>query len=144
MPDVVVATNVTATAPALQNPRDINYQLRKRQQAMDILKEFKTEQALKDLLRAKQQQPAPRDDTGGELTRQLLAEAMGALGPTVSPDIQRNLLGSGAGSGLTDGSPLIRQDLEPTVLALFLQKFPLVSLLQAVPGNGLITVAPAA
>ena len=137
MTTVQMAPNVTASAPALADPRDVTYQLRKRQQTMDILKEFRTEQALKDLLKAKQQQAAPRDDTNGELTRQLLGEALGALGPTVSPDIQRNVLGSASGTGLTDGSPLIRQDLEPVVLALFLSKFPLVSLIGAVPGNGL-------
>lgn len=117
MSDLTMAPNLTASAPTLADPRDVTYQLRKRQQTMDILREFKTEQALKDLLRAKQQQPAPRDETGGDLSRKLLGEAMGALGPTVSPDIQRNLLGSASGSGLTDGSSLIRQDLEPVVMA---------------------------
>lgn len=109
--------NVAVSAPALADPRDASYQIRKRAQAMALLKEFSTEQSLKDLLRAKQQQQAPRDDSNGELTRRLMAEAMGALGPSVSPDIQRNLLGSAAGGSLNDGSPLIRQDLEPVVLA---------------------------
>lgn len=137
MPDLALGQNTTVSAPALADPRDVTYQLRKRQQAMDILREFKSPERIKELLRAKQQQPAPRDETGGDLSRKLLGEAMGALGPTISPDIQRNILGAASGSGLTDGSPLIRQDLEPVTLALYLTEFPLVSLLSAVPGNGL-------
>lgn len=137
MSDIALAPNAHASAPSLANPRDVTYQLRKQQQAMDIMREFRTPERIKSLLRAKQQQAAPRDETGGELTRQLLGEAVGALGPTISPDIQRNILGSGAATGLTDGSPLIRQDLEPVVLALYLTEFPLVSLLNPVPGNGL-------
>jgi hypothetical protein len=98
---------------SLSHPNDAAWQMQKRSIMLQLLKDFPTEQGLRDVLRHAQQRPAPRDETGGTLTRQIMGDMDGAF----TPPYVRNLLGTGAGTGLTDGSALIRQDLEPIVSA---------------------------
>ncbi len=96
---------------SLQRPWDKTYQAYKDEKVRTLL-QF-PEHTLKSMLRHQQQQPAPKDETGGQLTREILSD----LANPMMPDAAKAILGSASGSGLTDGSPLIRQDLESIVLA---------------------------
>lgn len=122
---------------SLERPYDLAFQAYKQAKKRELMKYSVTE--LTNMLRIQQQQPAPTDDTGGELTRELLG---GLTSPTVAP-LAKNVLGSASGTGLTDGSPLIRQDLEVIVEALFVKTFPFYEAIRKVPGNGLSMIAPA-
>jgi hypothetical protein len=95
----------------VMHPSDPVYMIR-RQEQIDRLLTMNTTQ-LDRQLRYMMSQPAPRDDSG-ETSRKIVGEMYNA--PFV-PNVTKNILGSGSASGLTDGSPLIRQDLEPTLYA---------------------------
>lgn len=84
-------------------------------------------------------QPAPRDESG--MGQRMFGEMYNS--PMI-PDATRNILGTAAGSGLTDGSALIRQDLEPTLYALFVKVFPAWERIAKGPSNGLNKTSPIA
>lgn len=116
---------------SLERPYDLAFQAYKQAKKRELMRYSVKE--LEQMLRIQQQQPAPIDETGGELTKELIG---GLQSPTVAP-LTKNVLGSASGSGLTDGSPLIRQDLESIVETLFVKTFPLYETIRKVPGNGL-------
>ena len=93
----------------VMHPSDPVYMVR-RQEQIDRLLTMNTTQ-LDRQLKYMMSQPAPRDEYG-DMSRKVIGELY--TNPSV-PDIVKagNILGSTSASGLTDGSPLIRQDLEP-------------------------------
>lgn len=99
-------------APSMQdelaNPKDLVFQRRRELAIEEYLK--MNERQLDKALRFQMQQPAPRDNAHKDITKSVLNELMGA---SYVPQTVKTILGSGAGGGLNDGSPLIRQDLEP-------------------------------
>jgi hypothetical protein len=126
-------------ASRLQRPQDANYQAYKRAKVAELSRYPVAE--LQKMLRIQQQRQGPVDDTGGALTKELLSglnrNDTGMLAAPVNEMLQKNLLGSAAGGGLTDGSSLIRQDLETIVEALYVKVFPLYEAIRKVPANGL-------
>ena len=103
-------------APSIQDelahPRDLVYQRRREMAVEELLK--LDERKLDKMLRWQMTQPAPRDNKTKDITRGVLNELMGA---DYVPQTVKTILGSGSGGGLNDGSPLIRQDLEPILYA---------------------------
>lgn len=122
------------TFTEIQHPNDPVYMIRRQDQINKLL--HMTPQQLDRQLRYIMAQPAPRDESG--MSRQLLGEMYNS---PMMPDITRNVLGTAAGSGLTDGSALIRQDLEPTLYALFVKVFPAWERIAKGPSNGLVHAA---
>src|SRR2546430_297112 len=102
----------------VMHPRDPVYMIRRQRQIDDLLKLNTTQ--LDRQLNYMMSQPAPRDEYG-DMSRRVSGEIV--TNPAI-PDVAKNILGSASGSGLTDGSALIRQDLEPTLYALFVKVFP--------------------
>jgi len=90
------------------------------------------ERDLDDLLQYQMGQRV-RDEQG--ISRQVVGELMTE---SFVPQVVKNILGSGTGAGLTDGSPLIRQDLEPILYALFVRAFPAFERVRKGPSNGLV------
>ena len=91
----------------VMHPNDPAYMIRRQDQIDRLLKLNMTQ--LDRQLRYQMSQPAPRDEMG-DMSRKVIGEMAGAQ---FTPDVVKNILGTGSGSGLTDGSALIRQDLEP-------------------------------
>jgi hypothetical protein len=103
----------------LQRPTDANFQAYKRAKVAELSKYPVSE--LQKMLRIQQQRPGPMDPSKGELTKELLSglnrsDTARAAAP-VNEMLSKNLLGSASGGGLSDGSSLIRQDLETIVEA---------------------------
>lgn len=130
---VTAPANPLDMRTSLAHPGDVTYQLYRQKKVRELLK-F-TEIELRSMLRLQQQQPAPRDDSDGAITREIMGTM---LTSEQTPMAIKNILGAGSGSGLNDGSPLIRQDLDPLVTALFIKTFLLYEQLSKVPSNGLV------
>lgn len=96
------------TFQAVAYPHDPAYLLARQDQINRYMRMSTRELDLR--LRYELSQPAPRDDHG--MNRRIAGEIM--TSPLV-PDVAKNILGTASGSGLTDGSALIRQDLEPVL-----------------------------
>jgi hypothetical protein len=118
----------------VMHPRDPVYLIR-RQEQINRLLQLSIPQ-LKRQLQYMTDQPAPRTD--GSISNNVVNEMYNA--PFV-PDTVKNILGTSGASGLTDGSALIRQDLEPTLYALFVKVFPAWERLTKGPANGLVHAA---
>ncbi len=119
----------------VMHPNDPAYMIRRQDQIDRLLKLNMTQ--LDRQLRYQMSQPPPRDEYG-DMSRKVAGEMIG--GP-FTPDVVKNILGSASGTGLTDGSALIRQDLEPTLYALFVKVFPAWERLSKAPANGLVHAA---
>jgi|GEM_PF-1465844 len=115
----------------LAHPQDVTYQLERRKKINTLLR-YSAEE-LKQMLRIAQMQPAPRDETGVQQTmaRELRSAAF-------IPDSVKNILGTTSGTGESDGSALVRQDLEPIIYALFVKQFPFYEMIPKEPANGLV------
>ncbi len=120
-------------ASELAHPHDVTYQIRREKTVRELLRFSEAE--LTQMLRRQQQLPGPRDASGGALTRRLLGDLI--TNPAV-PDTVKDILGTSAGAGVADGSALVRQDLEPIAIALFIKRFPLFDVLAKVQSNGLV------
>jgi hypothetical protein len=133
VPDIAVKDGPLTFKKSLERPQDLAYQTYKAAKKRELLR-YSVEE-LKSMLRQQQQQPAPVDETGGVLTRELLS---GLNSPQVSPMVKTStILGTASGSGVADGSALIRQDLEVLVETLFVKTFPLYEAIRKTPANGL-------
>lgn len=126
---------ITATSdfvPELEHPRDLSYRAKFESRVHELLKNY-TEPQLKQLLRTQQRQKGPRDEDG-TMTRRIIGELYGDFTPTSV----KNILGPNSGTNLSDGSALVRQDLDATIHALYIRSFPLWEFLKKVPSNGLV------
>lgn len=121
------------TFTEVAHPNDATYQLR-RQKIVDDLLRMNSAQLDRQLRLMLQQPPQARDDSG-ETTKNILRELRTA---SFVPDTLKGILDSTSG---TTGNVLIRQDLEPTLYALFVKVFPAFERLQKGPSNGLVHAA---
>jgi hypothetical protein len=128
------SNNTTAAIlDRLQHPHDLSYQIM-HQKAIDDLVAL-DDRKLDKLLRWQMQQQAPSDDKERTVTKAVFNELLNS--PYV-PQTTKNILGSGGATGLNDGSPLTRQDLEPILYALFVRSFPAFERLRKAPSNGVV------
>jgi hypothetical protein len=128
------ATNVTpAILDRLQHPHDLSYQLM-RQIAIDDLVAL-DDRKLDRLQRFQMAQQAPADDSERTVTKSVLNELVNSQ---YVPPLVKHILGTGAGSGLNDGSLLTRQGLEPILYTLFVRNFPAFERIRKAPSNGLV------
>ena len=122
------------TFTEVAHPGDITYQMR-RQKQIDELLTLDSRQ-LDRKLRYQLSQPANeaiRDD--GMVSKQVVREISNAQ---FVPGKVKALLDTTSG---TTGNLLIRQDLEPTLYALFVRQFPVFERLAKGPSNGLVHAA---
>ena len=117
----------------ITNPNDATYQLRRQRIVDDLLK--MSPQQLDRQLKFMLQSPPQTTDRSGETTRNILRELRQA---SFVPDTVKSILDSTSG---TTGNVLIRQDLEPTLYALFVKVFPAFDRLSKGPANGLVHAA---
>jgi len=111
------------------DPRDMTYQMRRQKQIDELLK--LTPQQLDRRLNWQMNTQEVRDDH--DISRKSLNEMIHA--PYIPPSLQKGILDSTSG---TTGNVLIRQDLEPTLYALFVKVFPAFERLAKGPANGLV------
>lgn len=119
------------TFTSVAHPHDVQYQMARRAQIDELLK-MNTQQLDRQLRWMAQQKP-PRDDN--HLVGKIMGEMYNA--PFV-PGAVKGILDS---TGGTTGNVLIRQDLEPTLYALFVRAFPAFDRIAKGPSNGLVHAA---
>lgn len=117
------------TFTEVQHPADPAYAIKRQR----LIKEYMSmnEAQLRQSIRYMQQQPAPRDESGG-ITKNFLNDLR--VSPTI-PDAMKSILDS------TAGGPLIRQDLEVPAYILFVKTFPFWDRIEHLPSNGLVHAA---
>lgn len=115
----------------VRHPHDVTYQMARRAQVDELLK-MSTPQLDRQLRWMCQQKP-PRDDHA--MVGKIMGEMYNA--PYV-PNAVKGILDSTSG---TTGNVLIRQDLEPTLYALFVRSFPAFDRIAKGPSNGLVHAA---
>jgi hypothetical protein len=113
------------------HPQDPTF-LRRRQEQIDELLQLTPTQLDRQLKYMLQSQPI-RDDH--EMVKKIAGEMYTA------PYIPQGVKGILDSTGGTTGSVLIRQDLEPTLYALFVKQFPAFERLAKGPANGLVHAA---
>lgn len=111
------------------DPRDMTYQMRRQKQVDELLK--LTPQQLDKRLQWQMNTQTVRDDHN--ISQKSLNEIIHA--PYIPSTLQKGILDSTSG---TTGNVLIRQDLEPTLYALFVKVFPAFERLSKGPANGLV------
>jgi hypothetical protein len=122
---------VANTFTAVQHPNTSKYALDRRRQINECLK--MTEPELKQLFKYLVNDGEKiRDESN--MTSKILGEMYNM--PFI-PNGTKSILDSTGGSG----GPLIRQDLEPVLHAIFVKKFPVFDRLDKKPSNGLVHVA---
>lgn len=119
----------------VMDPRDVTYQMRRQKQIDELLTldARQLDRKLQFQLQAK-----PEDvlkDEGGEQSRSIIRDM---ARQQYTPRALKGLLDSTSG---TTGNLLIRQDLEPTLYALFVRNFPVFERLAKGPSNGLVHAA---
>lgn len=121
------------TFTEFQHPNDATYQIKRDKMVGELLKmnPVQLDRQLQYMMR----QAPPKDDSG--MTKELLREMRNA---PFAPDAVKGILDSTSG---TTGNVLIRQDLEPTLYALFVKVFPAFERLAKGPANGLVHAAGA-
>lgn len=122
--------NGTDTFTSVADPRDMTYQM-KRQQQIDELLRMTPQQLDRRLNWQMNTQQTFRDDHG--ISQKSINEMLHA--PYMPQTLQKGILDS---TGGTTGNVLIRQDLEPTLYALFVKTFPAFERLAKGPANGLV------
>jgi len=120
----------------VMHPSDPAYMIR-RQDQIDRLLKLNTQQ-LDRQLRYMMSQPAPRDEYG-DMSRRVVSEML--TNPAIPQVTKAGILGTTSSGSTSDGSQLIRQDLEPTLYALFVKVFPAWERLAKGPANGLVHAA---
>jgi hypothetical protein len=111
------------------DPRDMTYQMRRSKQIEELMK--LSPQQLDKRLHWQMNTQTVRDDH--DISRKSLNEIVHA--PYIPQTLQKGILDSTNG---TTGNVLIRQDLEPTLYALFVKTFPAFERLSKGPANGLV------
>lgn len=96
---------------SLQHPTDATYRYNRSRLVNELLR--MSPQQLDMQLQYQMRQPAPKDETGGDLTTKLMGELYNA------PYLPNSIKGILDSTGGTTGSVLIRQDLEAPMYALF-------------------------
>ncbi len=119
------------TFTTVGHPHDPVWQMARRKQIDELLTLSPTQ--LDRQLRYLAQQPAPKDDH--EMVKRIMGEMHTA------PYIPQSLKGILDSTSGTTGNVLIRQDLEPTLYALFVKRFPAFDRLAKGPSNGLVHAA---
>lgn len=118
---------------SLQHPADATYRYNRSRLVNELLR--MSPQQLDMQLQYQMRQPAPKDETGGELTTKLMGELYNA---PYLPNSVKSILDS---TGGTTGNVLIRQDLEAPMYSLFVKQFPAWERLRKGPSNGLVHAA---
>lgn len=116
------------------HPHDIAYQMR-RQKQIDELLTLNTTQLDRKLRFQMNMRPEEAIRDENNLSTEVMREIKNAQ---YVPDKLKAVLDSGASPS---GGVLIRQDLEPTLYALFVKEFPVFERLAKGPSNGLVHAA---
>lgn len=124
---------MTENFTSVSHPQDMTYQMRRQAQIDELLKLSPAQ--LDKRLNWQMNTQNIRDDH--EYSKKSLNEMLHA--PYMPTHLQKGILDSTSG---TTGNVLIRQDLEPTLYALFVKVFPAFERLAKGPANGLINLAP--
>lgn len=121
---------MTESFTSVAHPQDMTYQMRRQAQIDELLK-LSPSQLDKRLNWQMNSQAPIRDDH--QYSQKSLNEMLHA--PYIPQTLQKGILDSTNG---TTGNVLIRQDLEPTLYALFVKVFPAFERLAKGPANGLV------
>jgi hypothetical protein len=100
----------------VEHPLDVSYQQKRRQVVKSLLKLSASE--LDEKLRYDMAQPYGKHAADASMSQKAVGDIMTA------PYVPSNLKGILDSSAGTTGNVLIRQDLEPTLYALFVKTFP--------------------
>lgn len=119
-----------STFTTVKDPRDLTYNIERQEQINELLK-LDINQLDKRLNWLLQSHNTIRDDF--DISRKALGEML--TSPMMPPAFRKGLLDSTSG---TTGNVLIRQDLEPTLYALFVKVFPAFERFAKGPANGLV------
>jgi hypothetical protein len=119
-----------STFTTVKDPRDLTYNIARQEQINELLK-LDINQLDKRLNWLLQSHNTIRDDF--DISRKALGEML--TSPMMPPAFRKGLLDSTSG---TTGNVLIRQDLEPTLYALFVKVFPAFERFAKGPANGLV------
>jgi hypothetical protein len=120
---------VSDTFTNITDPRDATYAEQRQEQIDELLK--LTPQQLDRRLKWQMNSNAIRDEQG--VTSKYLNDLVNNQSTPV--ELRKGILDS---TGGTTGNVLIRQDLEPTLYALFVKTFPAFERLKKGPANGLV------
>lgn len=121
---------MTDTLTTVADPRDMTYSVRRQQQVDELLK--LNEQQLDRRLNWQLNSPeAIRDDH--QISQKFIGDMVNSA--SIPAGLRKSILDS---TGGTTGNVLIRQDLEPTLYALFVKVFPAFERLAKGPSNGLV------
>lgn len=116
----------------LLHPDDIMYAMR-RQEAVEKYLKLNIRQLENQAEVQFKSKPNQNDQ---EMQRRLMDDLLNSK--FVPPGVRKGILDSTSG---TTGNVLIRQDLEPTLYALFVKQFPAWERLKKAPANGLVHAA---
>lgn len=121
---------MTETFTNVTDPRDMTYQMQRQEQIEELLK--LTPQQLDRRLNWQINSPAKiRDDHN--VSQKSISDMVNS--PSMPAGLRKGILDS---TGTTTGNTLIRQDLEPTLYALFVKTFPYFERIAKGPANGLV------
>lgn len=120
------------TFTEVMSPRDPAYLFKREKQLAQLL--TMSERQLIAQLRYLEQSPANRDPNNA-MTKAFVGELMND--PYVPQTLKTGILDS-TGGGTSGGSVLIRQDLEATLYALFVKRFPWYDRITKAQSNGLV------
>jgi hypothetical protein len=120
------------TFTEVMSPRDPAYLFKREKQLAELYK--MSERQLIAQLRYLEQAPANRDPNNA-MTKAFVGELMND--PYVPQTLKAGILDS-TGGGTSGGSVLIRQDLEATLYALFVKRFPWYDRINKAQSNGLV------
>jgi hypothetical protein len=114
---------------SVADPKDMTYMMRRQAQIDELLKLSPAQ--LDRRLQWQMQSDPLRDD--GQLTKSIMGDLV--TNQSVPAGLKKSILDT---TGGTTGNVLIRQDLEPTLYALFVKSFPAFDRLAKGPANGLV------
>ena len=123
---------ITATL----NPKDPQYQLKRRKQVDEFLKMTPQQIERNFLYMASQPQSKEQREEQGVLTKRVIGDILNV--PGLGDQLERKSILDSTGGGTSGGSVLIRQDLEAPVYALFVKSFPAFERIRHKPSNGLV------
>src|SRR3954470_7753858 len=111
---------------SVAEPKDMTYMMRRQAQIYELLKLSPAQ--LDRRLQWQMQSDPLRDD--GQLTKSIMEDLV--TNRSVPAGLKKSILDA---TGGTTGNVLIRQDLEPTLYALFVKSFPAFDRLAKGPAN---------
>lgn len=114
---------------SVADPKDMSYQMRRQAQIDELMK--LTPQQLDRRLQWQLNSDPIRDDNN--VTKGVISDIVNSQ--SVPAGVKKSILDT---TGGTTGNVLIRQDLEPTLYALFVKVFPAFDRLAKGPANGLV------